>query len=122
MRLPIETILFTVGELLGLKKDSSVEIFNRKMKAMFGLTGTTITEVWNRLNDSNLLPDRSKIEHLLWTLSFYKCYDTLDVYCCRYKVTKVTFWKWVKLMTYSIYQLKIVSKKNVINKGYIFLI
>ena len=110
MKIPIETVKYTVQQMLGLKEKGSQELFDRRLKAVFALTLPTITEVWNRLSDSDLLPNQSKVEHLLWTLSFFKSYDTLDVYCCRYKTSKSTFWNRVKSFTYAIYQLKIVRK------------
>ena len=111
MKIPIKTVKYAVREMLGLKEQGSQELFDRRLKAVFALTLQTITDVWNRLSDSNLLPNQSKVHHLLCTLSFFKSYDTLDVYCCCYKTSKSTFWNRVKSFTYAIYQLKIVSKK-----------
>ena len=119
MKISIEIVVSTASNMMGLKKDGSTEIFDRRMKSMFGLIATTVTEVWNGLIRSGFLPERTKIDHLLWTLSFFKSYDTLDVYCCRYKVAKTTFWKWVKNITYAVYQLKVVSFRFFFNNHYI---
>ena len=102
MKIPIETVLFAVLELMGLKKDGSIKFFKRRMKAMIGISATTITEAWKQYLCSDFLQEQSKINHMLWTLSFYKSYNTLNVYCCRYKVAKVTFWKLVKEIKWSI--------------------
>ena len=74
----------------------STESEKRMFRATLGVSFHTVSELWNRLDPISKISNRSKPEHLLWTLVFLKVYKTEPVHLritgCR---SRDTFRQWV---------------------------
>ena len=84
----------------------SVATVNLRSRARYGCNTELIYRLWHELIDSNLLPKEGCKEgtvfNLLWALEYLKCYGTIAKSATVYKVSDVTFIKWVWLLVEAI--------------------
>ena len=79
-------------------------------REFFGICARLALMTWYRLAHHHLLPDGSRIKHLLWALFFLKQYPTEGVATAtvggsRGKIDPKTFRKWVKSFVFAIAEL-----------------
>ena len=55
----------------------STDSEKRMFRATLGVSFDTVSDLWNRLDPINMISNRAKPEHLLWTLVFLKVYKTV---------------------------------------------
>ncbi len=72
--------------------------------------------VWEMLKEGDMLPEKCKPKHLLWTLYFLKCYPKEGPSCAAVggsegAIDPKTMWKWVWIVLERICELedKVVS-------------
>jgi hypothetical protein len=72
-------------------KNSSAFLDQRSMIAFYGVGTTTMNDLWHRCER----PEKTKPEHLCWTLMYYKLYNPDDVMAVLCGCCKNTLGKWV---------------------------
>ena len=82
----------------GTRQISSEKTIQRQFRSWFGLDPTLCVVVWNKLIVSNCFEHASanlNPNHLLWTLHFFKVYNSEENNAGRVGVSEKTFRKWV---------------------------
>ena len=83
----------------------------RAFRDFFSARASVVCLLWHLPDRHDLLPDKSKIEHLLWTLYFFKAYTCQSLACTTVgssngAVDPKTFRKWVWRFVFGIADLK----------------
>lgn len=78
-------------------------------KRSFGASPFIVKKVWNLLLKQNLVPEKGKIVHLLWSLAFLKSYSHESVYENWFKKHRHTLRKWIWKFIAALSRLKVVS-------------
>lgn len=110
MELTENYVVSTMSSLIGIGNNDDVTRVtkNRMMKVTFGFSPNVVLSVFNHLIKTDNLPEKGRLVHLLWLLTYMKSYEPLEVYCCRYSVSRNTFTKWVGNFAKAISNDKIV--------------
>jgi hypothetical protein len=66
-------------------------------KSKFGCPLSTVFQIWNMLDQNDLLFKNGNPKHLYWCLSYLKSYGTILNYCTDYWISDKTFRKWVTI-------------------------
>lgn len=97
---------------------------DRRFREFFGAGVVVVMALWNLLVESELLPDDGQINHLLWTLFFFKVYPKQNVACSaaggtRGAIDPKTFRKYIWPMVSAIADLEqvVVSFHSYINES-----
>ena len=85
---------------------------DRLFREFFGTSAVIALITWNLLSTHQMLPEGSKIKHLLWSLFWMKQYPTEGVATAtvggsRGKIDPKTFRKWVKPFVLAIADLHV---------------
>ena len=86
--------------VLHCDRSLSTSTINRRAAAVFGLKPNVIVFLWYSLE--GLLPKSANLEHLLWALSFLKCYEVEEARASRLQVNEKTCRKWTKIFVNAI--------------------
>lgn len=77
----------------GHNVSNNENVGRRRFVAMFGVTHTICSEIWNAIQYN--LPNGKSPAHLLWALLFLKNYSIEEINCAILKCDEKTFRKWV---------------------------
>jgi hypothetical protein len=89
--------------------DYSYDRLRAIYKSNFGCSLSTVYQIWNMLDQNDLIPENGNARHLYWCLSYLKTYETILNYCTKYRVSEKTFHKWVTRFVIAISKIDIVS-------------
>jgi hypothetical protein len=104
----IRNIVLTKFALVGTNSQSN-KSFNRRFHAAFGCSPRIVAIAWNTIIKQQLLPEKGRTVHLLWTLAFLKLYNTENFFSSWLHVDEKTFRKWVNLFLKALEKIKLVS-------------
>lgn len=99
----------TACDMLSIDRNTSVEKFDRKMLACFGVSVGNCTFLWNALRIDRLLPEKTHYKHLLWSLAFLKTGSTEDQLSVWFNCDPKTLRKWVWDVVLAISRYEAVS-------------
>jgi hypothetical protein len=116
--LKFDTVLATMVQHLNLNKNLAVVTIIRRCIAYYGATPDLVHSLWDELCDSNLLPEKGKLVHLLWSLAFLKTYCTYSKYSTDFSVHENTFIKWIWLFIPAIARMKHLVRIYIITVEY----
>lgn len=83
----------------------------RRFVALFGVSSSSATILWNRLGNCPINGGAPK--HLLWALMFVKIYATENVNATLLKTDEKTFRKWTWVFLKMLSDIKVVSNLNI---------
>jgi hypothetical protein len=98
-------------QLVGVPRTntSSAVSIERRTHSAFGFDAKTVAITWNMLHTKNLIEKKAKLKYLLFTIAFFKSYNTYDQLCQRFFVSYPTVSEWIWYFAFHIAQLDIVS-------------
>jgi hypothetical protein len=90
-------------------KNTGTAMFDRSFRAHFGVSVAVCLQLWLILLESPGCPEKCLPIHLLWTLYFFKTYNTEEVASSRFGCTPKTYRKWIWKFARSIADLELVK-------------
>lgn len=102
----MEGLIF-LGQENGMFTNQRAEQF----RGAFGIHALACSQLWQKLQSAEVLPENALPKHLLWALFFLKNYATETVGSSFANVTKKTFRKWCWILVRQISELDLVRHK-----------
>jgi hypothetical protein len=69
----------------------------QRCRSRYGMCTMLVHRLWHELLDSKLMPEKGTVFNLLMALEFLKSYGTITSTATLYKVSDLTYTKWVWL-------------------------
>jgi hypothetical protein len=110
----IANVSFAISDNESSLSSLSNETFVRKFRSLFGCSPLVCCTMYNKLVEQNLIHNKCRVLHFMWTLVFLKIYSSENALCTLLKCSEKTLRKWVWYYLEKCSQIELVRTVNYI--------